>query len=211
MEEAVEGIAKEEDEDEEIQEEEDDTYPEEDYNEGRYFSNRSPYTNSLAYQNNEDYLDLVQELEETLQNRSRNRVHRTMREFEHRSRYNKPLEKPIINYDETSESEEPIIQKICYLTDKKRKKTSYLPCKKPPNDEVYYRPGRQSKSPRPRSKSPPYLRRTAKRDNTHWQLDQKTGEWYKVKGKARPRKSRTPSPLKCSQRCDCSCGNHNYR
>lgn len=133
-----------------------------------------------------------------------------MREFEHRSRCNRPLEKPIINYDETSESEEPIIQKIYFLTDKKKKNTC-LPCRKPPAEEPCRRTRRKSKSPRGRSKSPPCLRRNTKKDKAHWQMDSKTGEWYRADGKSRRRKSRTPSPHSGYQHYNCTCGNHNYR
>lgn len=196
-----------EEEDEEKEIYEDEEYVEDD---DCYYSDRSPYRDDLPYQNNEEYLDLVQELEETLQNRSKNRVHRAMREFEHRSRYNKPLEKPIINYDETSESEEPIIQKIYYLTDKKKQST-YPPYRKPSNEETCRRPRRKSKSPRGHSKSPPHLRRDTKRNKIHWQMDLKTGEWYRMEANRRRRKSRSPSPLKSYKAYDCSCGNHKYK
>lgn len=72
---------------------------------------QEPFSSDLPYQNNDDYLDLVQELEETLHSRNRNRVKRAMHEFESRSKQNKPLEKPIIDYDETGDSEE-VIRKI---------------------------------------------------------------------------------------------------
>lgn len=194
------------------EEDQEETYEDEEYaeEEDHYCNSPGPYQDDLTYQNNEDYLDLVQELQETLHNRSRNRVHRAMKEFEHRSKYNKPLERPIINYDETSESEEPIIQKIYFLTDKK-KKNICTPCVKPPKEEPCRRFRRKSKSPRRRSKSPNYLRRNTRRDKTHWQMNQDTGEWYKLDGKHRSRKSRTPSPQTGFNRYDCTCGKHSYR
>lgn len=162
---------------------------EEDYNNGRYYSDRRCHRNLLAYQNNECYLDLVQELEETLQNRSRKRFHRT---------------KNVFDCHETSESEEPIKQRICYLNDKTK---NYPSCRKPPNEDVLCSASRQSKSPRRRSKSPPCFRRTKNRDS----IDRKTGEWFKVEEKPIRKISITSSPPKCFQRYDCTCENQNYR
>lgn len=154
-------------------EEEDDYYPEEFYNNSRYYPDRRCHRNLLAYQNNECYLDLVQELEETLQNRSRKRFHRT---------------KNVFDCHETSESEEPIKQRICYLNDKTK---NYPTCTK----DVLCSASRQSKSPRRRSKSPPCFRRTTN----------------KVEEKPIRKISITSSPPKCFQRYDCTCGNQNYR
>lgn len=70
------------------------------------------YNDNLQYQNRDDYYELVQELEDTLVNRNRNRVRRAMHEFEQRSRMNRPLERPITNYDEPSGSEECVLRKL---------------------------------------------------------------------------------------------------
>lgn len=180
--------------------------------ESPYHSDYSPRRNELAYQNNEDYLDLVQELEETLQNRSRNRVHRAMREFERRSKYNKPLDRPIINYDETSESEEPLIQRIYYLTDRKKKCTNPF-CRKKKDDEEFHEVDKSSTLTHRRrgSKSPKKPRKNTTKDKTRWQMDQKTGEWFKVDDISRRKKPRSPSPRRGFRQNDCSCCNRVHR
>lgn len=54
----------------------------------------------LAYQNNNDYSGLVHELEDTLSARNKERVRKTMRQFEYLSKHNKSLEKPIFDDEE---------------------------------------------------------------------------------------------------------------
>ncbi|CAH0551608.1 unnamed protein product [Brassicogethes aeneus] len=91
-----------------------------------------PELYNLPYQNNDDYIDLIEELEEKLVKRNRNRVRRTMLEFENRSKQNKPLEKPILNHDEISESDEPILENLCEFKKRKQKtKTCPKTFKKP--------------------------------------------------------------------------------
>lgn len=69
------------------------------------YSNSSLTTDfmDLAYQNNNEYLGLVHELESTLSARNKERVRKTMREFEYLSRHNKSLEKPIFDDDDEEE------------------------------------------------------------------------------------------------------------
>lgn len=66
------------------------------------FSNTSLATDfmDLPYQHNNEYLGLVHELEDTLSARNKERVRKTMREFEYLSRHNKSLKKPIFDDDD---------------------------------------------------------------------------------------------------------------
>lgn len=181
---------------------------EEDDEEGDDYYN-DPHSNrhDLPYQNNDDYLDLVQELEETLQSRNRNRVRRAMQEFEHRSRYNKPLEKPIIDYDETSESEEPIIQKISQLTSEKQRCCGgdICTCRRA-------RPTPEKRSqPKQRLKKNTGKMCKGEESKTHWQMDVNSGEWYKVSGnqqRYKVQRRSTPSPP-CHHDCTC-CGTKSF-
>lgn len=70
------------------------------------YSNTSLTTDfmDLPYQNNNEYLGLVHELEDTLSARNKERVRKTMREFEYLSKHNKSLEKPIFDDDDDAES-----------------------------------------------------------------------------------------------------------
>ncbi|KAJ8955684.1 hypothetical protein NQ318_008555 [Aromia moschata] len=176
----------------------------------------------LPYQNSDDYLELVQELEETLQSRNRNRVRRAMQEFEHRSRCNKPLDQPILNYDETSESEEPIIEKLTQLTSERRRCCGGK-CA-PAGGVRLAASGRAATARGGRGRSlglGGYSGRSRPPDpciKTRWQLDKNSGEWYKVTEVPQRclggRRSRTPSPRRdyCPHNCKC-CGSkrHNYR
>ncbi|CAG9764438.1 unnamed protein product [Ceutorhynchus assimilis] len=165
------------------------------------YANRDEYEYSdrlrdLPYQNNEEYLQLVEELQDTLHSRNRNRVKRAMQEFEARSKQNKPLEKPIINYDETSDSEEPIIRKIdqlrvgkiiCCAGDK-------CTCGK-----------MKLTTPKPRR----HQRRREKLDvderPSHWTMDPGSGEWQKAN------RSRMTKDEEFKHHCTCNCINCEQR
>lgn len=152
---------------------------------------------------------MIHELEETLQNRSKLRVKRAMREFEHRSRYNKALDRPIIKYDETSETEEPLMQKISEISEKRKCCVTGEECTCRRQKEHRQKICTRSK-PRRRSKSA-NGRRGAK---THWQMDSKSGEWFKVSElypKHRGESSRSPSPKKEYCPRDCNCCIKKYR
>ncbi|KAJ8924160.1 hypothetical protein NQ315_006944 [Exocentrus adspersus] len=193
--------------------------------ESDYYSPR-PNNPELPYQNSDDYLDLVQELEETLQSRNRNRVRRAMQEFERRSKYNKPLEKPIIDYDQTSESEEPIIQKITQLTCEKKRCCAgdMCVCRR----ETRPKPVVREMNPRPRVRAGSATFKNQQQrvgGKTRWQMDTNSGEWYKVcdnqqrfgKSRRKPTveglRSKSPSPRRaCPHDCNCCASKkYNYR
>lgn len=181
--------------------------------EEEYYSDHSTPRYDLPYQNNSDYLDLVQELEETLQNRSRARVKRAMKEFEHKSKYNRPLEKPIIKYDETSESEEPLIQKISELNEKRKCCVSGKNCTCGKRKEKQLKCNLRAKS-KSRSKSRNSRRPKKHLEKSRWQMDSNSGQWFKVSELYPKRKnviSRSPSPNEfCPYDCNC-CVSKNYR
>ncbi|KAL1513928.1 hypothetical protein ABEB36_003266 [Hypothenemus hampei] len=159
-----------------------------DYNTMFEKSDEDPYLTDLPYQNKDDYLGLVEELQDTLHSRNRNRVRRTMKEFEMKSKQNKPLEKPIIDYDETSESEEPLMRKlekkICCTSDK-------CNCTK----------GKMFISPIPRR---------GNKLSSHWTIDPSSGEWLKL-GK-RPMRGRRGDNDENDDiyNCPCCC-EHRYQ
>nr|XP_023022489.1 uncharacterized protein LOC111510781 isoform X2 [Leptinotarsa decemlineata] len=190
--------------DERIEDDEEDF--EEDDSDG-YTSEGSRKHPDLPYQNNEEYLELVQELEETLQSRNRNRVHRAMKEFEYKSKYNRPLERPIINYGEASESEEPIMRKISELTEKRRLcKGDCCPCRKgdPQNRQAPQPPRMKPQTVKTWNSPKPTLM-----EQTRWQMDKNSGEWFKtcqnLPKHAVPPGSLSPKREPCCG-CSCSCG-----
>ncbi|ENN78198.1 hypothetical protein YQE_05350, partial [Dendroctonus ponderosae] len=158
------------------------------------YSNPDPNLSDLPYQNNEEYLELVQELQDTLHSRNRNRVKRAMQEFEDRSKQNKPLDKPIINYDETSESEEPIIRKIDQMRIGRKMSGAE----------------QQPKRPKP----PAYPRRepdkfAPEERPSHWTMDPGSGEWLKGVKNGKPKGRRmAQGEFECN--CSCNC-EHRYQ
>ncbi|XP_030764756.1 uncharacterized protein LOC115888990 isoform X2 [Sitophilus oryzae] len=153
----------------------------------------------LPYQDNEDYLELVQELQDTLHTRNRNRVRKTMQEFEKRSKQNKPLEKPIIDYDQASESEEPIIKKIEELKTCKKMCCAGDKCTC------------QSKRDAPKTGSlgkekanVQDLREDVERPS-HWTMDPGSGEWYKDHKDSKSRGSKSSRNSSDVRECFCKC------
>ncbi|CAH1164743.1 unnamed protein product [Phaedon cochleariae] len=197
------------DEQEEEEEDEETDIDEENEDLDGFTSDGSRIHRDLPYQNNDEYLELVQELEETLQNRNRNRVKRAMKEFENKSRYNRPLEQPIINYEEPSESEEPIIRRISELNEKRISRCQGDCCGCRKEDQPTF----QLKLKRPTSKPNKSKKFSGGDRQARWQMDNKSGEWFKV-GENDPPKFRnapklvTPrgrlNELPCG--CSCSCG-----
>ncbi|CAG9829964.1 unnamed protein product [Diabrotica balteata] len=158
--------------------------------------------NELPYQNSNHYINLVQELEEKLQSRNKSRVQRTLQEFERRSRLNKPLEKPVINYDETSESEEPLIKAISELAKKRNEDHKNFPCKgkacctcilPAEKNEIEIKSNYSNNKPRIKTQS-------------HWKQDGTNGAWYRT-AKNLPKHVNTTSysTNKFSHDCGCSC------
>ncbi|XP_066262197.1 uncharacterized protein [Euwallacea similis] len=153
----------------------------------------------LPYQNNEYYLQLVHELQDILHSRNRKRVKRTMQEFENKSKQNKPLERPIINYDETSESEEPILRKIDQIRRNIKaccteNRCNYCAEKKKGKFEGVERRRRFGGEPR----------------QGHWTMNSDSGNWQKKNLKRKGR--REPSNKDEFQQCDCSCNcGHRYQ
>ncbi|XP_045470431.1 uncharacterized protein LOC123677756 isoform X3 [Harmonia axyridis] len=142
----------------------------------------------LPYQNNDEYKRLVRELEEKLVARNRERVRKTMREFEKCSTRNQNLRRPVL-YDDSSCGEEPILTKIVHLKagDAENKGAYRRVC--PPSS-----PKRQSVAkemntvetmqrevkPRMQRMAPRPSRYCYEKDPIHWQMDTATGEWYRV-------------------------------
>ncbi|XP_072379441.1 uncharacterized protein [Diabrotica undecimpunctata] len=158
--------------------------------------------NDLPYQNSDQYIKLVQELEERLQSRNKSRVQRTLQEFERRSRLNKPLEKPVINYEETSESEEPLIKAISELAKKRNEDHKNFPCKgkacctcilPAEKNEIEIKSNYSNNKPRIKTKS-------------HWKQDRTNGAWYRT-SKHLPKQINVTSysANKFNHDCGCSC------
>lgn len=165
------------------------------------YSNTSLTTDfmDLPYQHNNEYLGLVHELEDTLSARNKERVRKTMREFEYLSRNNKSLEKPIFDDDE----EETYCQTRQKSKNTRRRrprsvslgKTNKCCCQRkdcvcsfsrrvlnecdlrlsaaPPNA------GYKGNVMAPKPVVGDMKSGTA-RCRTRWSMDQRTGEWYKV-------------------------------
>lgn len=163
----------------------------------------------LAYQNNDEYMDLVQELEDTLSQRNKERVRRTMREFEIMSSQNKNLEKPIFDDDEPAHD-----GKLNKLQRRKGLQTHRKDCRcksqEPHRREMpevehrcvdyaaerdngdYYEQKRTNsgyvenvvRNMDPNPSIPDQTRKFPKFKRsqccTRWQMDPRTGEWFKV-------------------------------
>lgn len=177
----------------------------------------------LAYQNNNEYLGLVHELEDTLSQRNKERVRKTMMQFEYLSRNNKSLEKPIVNYDDEEtdtcscqSSARPKSQRrrprsasgsrsdrcqrkqcICEFSRRTLDDCDHRLSLPPPN--AGYVGGAIVEEP---AKTPAGSARVVKmpRCRTKWRMDPRTGEWYKVYdeherfGKERPRRRKQSPP-----------------
>ncbi|CAH1957833.1 unnamed protein product [Acanthoscelides obtectus] len=160
----------------------------------------------LSYQDNEEYQELLMELEEALACRNRNRVRRAIQEFEHRSRLNKPLERPIIDYDETSRSEEPLIEKLSQLRNSRKngRQRERLGCSRRSQSrgEKEYQ---QEEYSRPLSSKGQYrtASKTEEPRRSKWKMDE-TGEWYKSP-RSLKRSSRSSSPRKGYHDDMCAC------
>ncbi|XP_050305805.1 uncharacterized protein LOC126742959 isoform X2 [Anthonomus grandis grandis] len=156
------------------------------YGEQYDYSNRgSSNTADLPYQNNEEYLELVQELQDTLHTRTSNRVKKAREAFENRSKQNKPLEKPVINYDETDESEEPIMRRIDQLRTDRKMCCAKEKCGCKKNS---YPPRRSSDSER----------------SSSWMMDPGSGEWHR-NGKQSRRRRQEEQEDECECNCTCEC------
>ncbi|XP_060526671.1 uncharacterized protein LOC132702186 [Cylas formicarius] len=172
--------------------------PDSDYTHEDYEEIRRPSMTDLPYQNNDEYLDLVEELQETLHSRNRNRVKKAMEEFENRSRHNRPLERPIIDYEESSESEEPIIRKITELRGDKGKCCAGDQCR---CKERGIRKTRKRSTSRERKMS---VRGPEK--PSHWTMNPTSGEWFRSSRCPMPLgMSRAPRAYEASNQCNCQC------
>lgn len=178
-------------------------YPDDDQTSTYSSSSQTTDFMDLAYQNNDEYLGLVHELEETLSQRNRERVLKTMREFEYLSRQNKALERPIFD-DEDDESQ---TKSRCRGkggrrrprsadSGGRRKHSGRKECvcsfarravddcdrrlSQPPQKAGYVGNAVRSTTPCASlgdAKSPKASRGTMK-----WRLDPRTGEWFKAYG-----------------------------
>lgn len=159
----------------------------------------------LPYQHNNEYMGLVHELEDTLSARNKERVRKTMREFEYLSRHNKRLEKPIFDDDEDDvnvQSNYCQTRKTHHIRNRRRPrsasvgKSKQCGCQRKdciccfsrravndcdrrlaaiPADAGYRGNALVSQAPIGDIKPKP-----AVRCRTRWNMDPRTGEWYKV-------------------------------
>lgn len=200
------------------------------------FSNTSLATDfmDLPYQHNNEYLGLVHELEDTLSARNKERVRKTMREFEYLSRHNKGLERPIFDdeEDEMSNSET-----ICQSRRKRRQsknrrrprsvsvnKSRKCCCQRKDCICGFSRRALTECDRRLAAVpanlgykghimvSKPHVgdikSKTAARCRTRWNMDPRTGEWYKVYDEMEEKsfnnghQSRVPKPRSSEYRRD---------
>ncbi|KAF5297553.1 hypothetical protein FQR65_LT09984 [Abscondita terminalis] len=132
---------------------------------------------NLVYQHTEEYLDLVNELGETLCLRNKNRVETTIREFEFLSRHNKGLEKPLFDDEDSGEPNYDNKVRCCCCNCCCRRPWT---CQ-PPNStrfdldqhEAMHGRYRQHKCSKPHIDYPKY-------QPPRWQKDHRTGRWYKT-------------------------------
>lgn len=166
------------------------------------YSGSSTNMMDLAYQNNEDYEELVHELEDTLSQRNKERVRRTMREFEIMSSQNRNLERPIFDDEEIVETprlQKPPRAKTSPCRCPKRepaKLTKHERCperccpercpeRRPPKHQMsygYVEGMVRNMDPNGRSSelSARYPKFKKTNSSSKWQMDHRTGEWYKV-------------------------------
>lgn len=142
----------------------------------------------LSYQDNDEYKRLVWELEEKLIARNRERVRKTMKEFEKCSIRNQNLRKPIL-FDDSSCGEEPILSKIVHLKsgDTEDKTFEKMRIRSPSPRRRFISKEVNTVETMPREIEPRIHRVVPRppryryqRDPTHWQMDTTTGEWYRV-------------------------------
>lgn len=176
-------------------------YQEEDYpNDDRCSvyssSSRDSKVMDLAYQNNEEYVDLVQELEDTLSQRNKERVRRTMRQFEIMSRQNKNLDKPIFDDDDVVVPSRPKSpQKPCRCHTRRQQSREKSPRRhhhRPERDnrrcshqmssgyveDIVRNMDPNGEAVQEQTKKYPKFKRS--QGISRWQLDKQSGEWYKV-------------------------------
>ncbi|KAK5647196.1 hypothetical protein RI129_002088 [Pyrocoelia pectoralis] len=141
----------------------------------------------LVYQHTEEFLDLVNELGDTLSLRNKNRVETTIREFEYLSRQNKNLEKPI--FDEETEDDcqrRAVLRETCCCDCPRRKppknhKVCFTKYDTEEKDVIrvttQYAPFTECSKHCKMPKSAPCYQRTY---NSRWARDYRTGKWYRM-------------------------------
>lgn len=132
----------------------------------------------LVYQHTEEYLDLVNELGETLSLRNKKRVETTIREFEFLSRQNKTLNKPLFD-DEDGETEnvDKKIHCCCCACCKRPRTCQPILSSKAKSDRDAMR---LSSRPHKFVKQPPIHTNHPTDQPIRWQRDHRTGRWYKI-------------------------------
>ena len=137
----------------------------------------------LPYQNNEEYLKLLRELEKKLLARNRERVRRTMMEFEKKSRQNQNLDKPVYDYSDDGAS---ILRKlgprshakpVCCKCGRNRRVDSDILQNEKRWDDIDIVESVIA-SNEGSCQSTPRRERSVRK--SHWQLDPRSGEWIKV-------------------------------
>ena len=176
---------------------------------GRGCSYGPPHGYNLAYQDMEEYPELVQEIENTISQNNKKRVRKTRQQFEIHSRQNRNLDKPICDEDEDYDRNCTCDDGNCRSHNDERNGDSYY-C----NQQVQQNccNTNQSRCDRilnePTTFAQPRKLTNAKnntgRNNTvnsttngvnqhypnfpnetsgsHWEMNKRTGEWYKVCG-----------------------------
>nr|XP_022915922.1 uncharacterized protein LOC111425731 isoform X3 [Onthophagus taurus] len=131
------------------------------------------YQKSDGYHPNE----LPDELETTISQRNKERVRNTMRQFEMLSRQNKSLEKPI--YDD-EDDEDHCNMRHC----PRNLSPCFNRCNERCSDRCPDRCNIQSRNvtltTRSAFSATPFPRSKGEQTNSRWQMDPRTGEWYKV-------------------------------
>lgn len=139
----------------------------------------------LPYQNNEEYLKLLKELEKKLVARNRDRVRRTMVEFERLSRQNQSLKKPIFDYE--ADASTTFIKKfgsklrkkaVCCKCGRNKKVNSDIMQNEKKWDHMKLAPiasnNEHNCAPEAKNCVSNSMRKS------HWRLNPRTGEWIKV-------------------------------
>ncbi|EFA06077.1 hypothetical protein TcasGA2_TC008913 [Tribolium castaneum] len=124
----------------------------------------------LPYQNNEEYYKLLKELEKKLIARNKERVRRTMMEFEKRSRQNQNLEKPVCHYEDSPKmGRKKHKNSICCKCGRNKRTNSDILQNEKQWEDLEYCHAEPEPAP---------VSRTLKK--CQWRIDPRTGEWVKV-------------------------------
>lgn len=139
----------------------------------------------LPYQNNEEYLKLLKELEKKLIARNKERVRRTMMEFEKRSRQNQNLEKPVCHYDSPKMSRKKHKNSICCKCGRSKRI----------NSDIMQNEKKWEEMERDTSPVPNRFDHCSKK--SQWRIDPRTGEWVKISSEGLKNEESVPVKKEC--------------